>query len=435
MSVLRLINPDRKNIMEKLAIIGTGIAGMGCAYFLHKEYDITVFEKNNYVGGHTNTVTVDEDGTPIHIDTGFMVFNHVTYPNLIQLFAELNVPTKKTSMSFSVQHKESGLEFCGSGINGLFAQRRNIFNLGYIQMLKQIDRFNSECEEVLTDEKYFEMTLAEYIKVKGYGEDMMNKYLIPMSSAVWSTPIDEMLNFPAYTLVRFFKNHGFLGLNTQHQWYTVVNGSQTYREKMIAPFRDKIQTSNGAVKVFRKNGKAIVLTKDGAKREFDKVIFASHADETLAMIDAPTEMEHRLLSQFSYQENVALLHTDESVMPKTKRAWSSWNYRIDKNSKGEMIPSTVYWMNSLQQVSKRKNYFVNINGENLVDPQKKIKRIVYTHPVFSVGAMKAQKHLPQLNEKGPLYFCGSYFRYGFHEDAFTSALELSRKLSSKPIWQ
>jgi predicted NAD/FAD-binding protein len=394
-----------------------------------------MFEKNDYIGGHTNTVTVDEDGTPVYIDTGFMVFNHATYPNLLRLFKELNVPTKKTSMSFSVQHRSSGLEFSGSGMNGLFAQRKNIFNPRYIAMLKQIGRFNKECEEVLTDPRYAEMTLAEYIRIKGYGDDMMYKYLIPMSSAVWSTPIDEMLNFPAYTLVRFFKNHGFLGLDTQHQWYTVVNGSQSYRERLIAPFRERIQVGNGAVKVERNGNEATVITRDGQRRSFDKVIFASHADETLAMIAEPTELEQRLLSPFAYLENVAVLHADESVMPRTQRAWSSWNYRIDDNGKGGMVPSTIYWMNSLQQVSQRKNYFVNINGEERVDPKKVLKRIVYTHPVFDVAAMKAQKDLHRLNESGPLYFCGSYFQYGFHEDAFTSALALSRTLLKQKIWE
>lgn len=420
--------------MEKLAIIGTGIAGMGSAYFLQKKFDITMFEKNDYVGGHTNTVTVDENGTPVHIDTGFMVFNHVTYPNLLRLLNELNVPTKKTSMSFSVQHTASGLEFTGSGINGLFAQRKNIFNPRYIAMLRQIGRFNTECEEVLTDPRYADLSLADYVRVKGYGEEMMYKYLIPMSSAVWSTPIDEMLKFPAYTLVRFFKNHGFLGLNTQHQWYTVHDGSRTYRDAMIASFADSIRVNCGVVTVKRDADGAAVTTVDGGVHRFDKVIFASHADETLAMIDSPTDDERRLLSAFAYQKNIAVLHTDESVMPKTKRAWSSWNYRIDGNEKGEMIPSTVYWMNSLQQVSKRRNYFVNINGEERVDPKKVLKRIEYTHPVFTVASKNAQKELPRLNDSGPLYFCGSYFKYGFHEDAFTSALDLSRKLTREKIW-
>ena len=421
--------------MEKIAIIGTGIAGLSAAHFLHKEYDITLFEKNNYVGGHTNTVTVDEDGTPVNIDTGFMVFNYATYPNLIRLFLELNVPTKKTSMTFSVQHVPSGLEFSGTGLNGLFAQRKNIFNPRYIGMLLQVNRFNEECGEVLSDPRYAEMSLSEYVKEKKYGDDFLHKYLVPMSSAVWSTPIDMMMDFPAFSLIRFFTNHGFLGLKTQHQWYTVVNGSQAYREIMVEPFRSRIQIQSAVATVEREKDSAAVILENGRRTTFDKVIFATHADETLSMIVHPTEMERRLLSPFRYQENIALLHTDESMMPKKKLAWSSWNYRIDKDRTGKLMPSTIYWMNSLQQVSQRKNYFVNINGETMVNPKYVIQRIVYTHPVFTVGTQRAQKELSKLNETGPFYYCGSYFKFGFHEDAFTSGLELSRTLLKKKIWE
>lgn len=421
--------------MKKLAIIGTGIAGMSAAHFLQKDFEITLFEKNTYVGGHTHTVTVDEDGTPINIDTGFMVFNHATYPNLLRLFNELNVPTKITSMSFSVQHVPSGLEFKGSNLNGLFAQRRNFLNPRYVAMLFQINRFNKECEEVLSDLRYAEMTLAEYVKEKNYGSDFLYRYLAPMSSAVWSTPIDLMLKFPAFSLVRFFKNHGFLGLNTQHQWYTIENGSQAYREILIHPFREKIFVNTPVLKVERDDNSAIVITRDGQRLVFDKVIFASHADETLAMIGSPSDIERKLLSPFKYQENTATLHTDESLMPRTERAWSSWNYRIDKNMDGTLSPSTIYWMNSLQQVSKKKNYFVNINGEERVKPESVLKTVKYTHPIFSVEAQKAQPELPSLNEQGPLYFCGSYFRYGFHEDAFTSGLNVSRAILKQTIWE
>ncbi|NUN71053.1 MAG: FAD-dependent oxidoreductase [Bacteroidetes bacterium] len=420
--------------MQRIAIIGTGIAGMGAAHFLRHEYDITLFEKNGYAGGHTNTVTVDEDGTPVRIDTGFMVFNQVTYPNLIRLFDELNVPVKKTSMSFSVQHVPTGLEFCGSGLNGLFAQRRNLFSPRYIRMLLQIDRFNKECEEVLTDPRYAGMTLGEYVAEKGFGDDFLYKYIVPMSSAVWSTPIDLMLGFPAFSLVRFFKNHGFLGLDTQHQWYTIHNGSRVYRDILLKPIQDRVKVSSGVVRVERNGQGAEIVFADGSRAAFDKVIIAAHADEALAMLAAPTEQERRLLSRFSYQENIAVLHTDASVMPRTKRAWSSWNYRIDRTAHAGLTPSTVYWMNSLQQVSQKKDYFVNINGEEFIDPARVLRRIVYTHPVYTVAAQEAQKELPLLNREGPVYFCGSYFKYGFHEDAFTSGLELSKGLMAGHPW-
>ncbi len=414
--------------MEKLAIIGTGIAGMGCAHHLHKKYDLTIFEKDNYIGGHTNTVSVDEDGQPVYMDTGFMVFNFETYPNLCNLFKEIKAPIKKTDMSFSVQHVPTNLEYCGSGVSGLFAQRKNIFNIKYIKMLMQITRFNKVSVEIMDDPKYKDYSLQKFIKEFGFGEDMLWKYLIPMSSAVWSTPMDKMLDFPVVILIRFFKNHGFLGLDTQHQWYTLENGSQAYREILIKPFKDKIQINNGAVKVRRENGKAFVTTANGKTQEFDKIIFASHANETLSLLENPTEDEKRLLSPFKYEKNIATVHTDESIMPKAKATWSSWNYRIEERN-GKLVPSTIYWMNCLQGVSKKKNYFVSINAvAGTLDKKKIIKEIDYEHPLFDVASMLAQDELHKLNQGGPLYYCGSYFKYGFHEDAYKSAVELCRLL-------
>jgi len=414
--------------MQTLAIIGTGIAGMGCGHLLQHKYDLTFFEKNNYIGGHTNTVAVDEDGKDVYMDTGFMVFNFETYPNLCKLFDEIKAPIKKTDMSFSVQYVPTGLEYSGSGLNGLFAQRKNIFNIGYIKMLMEITRFNKISVEILDDAKYENYTLAEYIKEFKFSEEMLWKYLVPMSSAVWSTPMEKMLDFPAVALIRFFKNHGFLGLNTQHQWYTLHNGSQSYREILVKPFREKIHLNKDVVKVSRNDGKAIVHLSDGTQQTFDKVIFASHANETLAMLEQPTADEQRLLSPFKYEKNPATVHTDESVMPKNKLTWSSWNYRIEEQN-GIKIPTTIYWMNRLQGVSEKKNYFVSINAlPNSIAKDKLIKVIDYEHPLFDVPAINAQKELHILNQSGPLYFCGSYFKYGFHEDAYASAVNLCKWL-------
>lgn len=419
---------------EKLAIIGTGIAGMGAAYFLNDHYDLTVFEKNDYAGGHTNTISVDENGKNVFMDTGFMVFNKVTYPNLTKLFQKLDVKIKPTSMSFSVIHTESGLEFSGSGLNGLFAQRKNLLNPRFIKMLWQINRFNSESLEVLDNPKFAGYSLADYVEEKKFGNDFLFKYLIPMSSAVWSSPPDLMLNFPAKTLVRFFYNHGFLGLNTQHQWYTVVEGSQRYRDIIIEKYKDRIKISAGVKSVSRLNGKIKISTSDNSEYEFDKVVFASHADETLNMIDDPTQIENELLSKFKYQYNKATVHTDSSIMPKNKKAWSSWNYRIEPKD-GEIKTSTIYYMNSLQQVSENKNYFVSINDPGNIKKENIIKEIDYEHPLFDLDAIKAQERLSELNsQNNNTYFCGSYFKYGFHEDAFTSGLELSRILVKDLEW-
>lgn len=418
----------------RVAIIGTGIAGMGCAHFLHPHTDLTIYEQNDYVGGHTNTVTVDEDGKPVYIDTGFMVFNYHTYPNLCKLFDEIKAPVKKTDMSFSVQHLPSKLEYSGSSVNHLFAQRKNIFNLKYLKMLSQIARFNKESVKILDDPKYADYSIGRYIKEFGFGDDMLWKYLVPMSSAVWSTPMEQMLDFPAVTLIRFFLNHGFLGLDTQHQWYTLEKGSQAYREILIKPFKDRIRINSKAVKVVKENGKVIVHSSDGSQETFDSVIIAAHGDQALQMLDAPTNDEQRLLSNFKYQYNKAVLHTDASIMPKTKMAWSSWNYRI-KEQNGQLLPSTIYWMNCLQGVSDKQDYFVSINPHDDLDPKRIIKELDYEHPLFDVPAINAQAELHKLNESGPIYFCGSYFKYGFHEDAFASAVKLCEHLLVKAVFK
>ncbi|PJZ76553.1 NAD(P)/FAD-dependent oxidoreductase [Leptospira neocaledonica] len=423
-------NPKKK----KLAIIGSGIAGMGCSYFLRDDYDVTVFEKANYVGGHTNTVFVPEEEKEIPIDTGFIVFNHVTYPNLKRFFEKLNVPTKKTSMSFSVQHVPDHLEFCGSGWKGLFAQRKNIFNFRFLRLLLNINRFNQESPKILEDPKYKEYSLHRYIKDEGYHPDLLTYYLVPMSSAVWSTPEDLMLEFPAYSLVRFFLNHGFLGLNTQHQWYTVDGGSIEYVKRLMSPDRNRFHTNLQVLGVeVTSPGKAKLIFKGKKSEIFDKVILACHADSSLSILKKPTSLQKELLSQFKYQDNIATLHTDDSVMPNTRSTWSSWNYRMDK-IQGQIHPHTIYWMNSLQGVSKKKDYFLSIGDPGLVDPKKILKRIKYEHPLFHVGSLKAQGRLSELNRKGPIYFCGSYFRYGFHEDAFWSAKELSETLLGRKVW-
>ncbi len=414
--------------MQKLAIVGTGIAGMGCAHLLQQHYELTIFEKNNYIGGHTNTIAVTEGDKEVYMDTGFMVFNYATYPNLCSLFETIQAPVKKTDMSFSVQHVPTGLEYCGSGLNGLFAQRKNIFNLRYISMLAAIARFNRESIRILDNPDYQHYSLKQYIDEFGFGEDMLWKYLVPMSAAVWSTPMDKMLDFPAVTLIRFFKNHGFLGLNTQHQWYTLENGSESYKQKLIATFKQNIQVNNAVAGVERAGNKVVISTSDGRKQEFDKVILACHADQALQMLQQPTAAEQRLLSCFKYQYNKATVHTDESVMPVNKKVWSSWNYRIELQQ-GMLVPTTIYWMNRLQGVSDNKNYFVSINAiPGSIPAEKIIREIDYEHPLFDVEAINAQRELTLLNSDGPVYYCGSYFKYGFHEDAYASAVGLCKML-------
>lgn len=426
--------------MAKLAIIGTGISGLGCAHFLHRDFDLTLFEQNNYVGGHTNTVTAPEPGTnrPVPIDTGFMVFNQVTYPLLTRLFADLKVPIKPTKMSFSVRHAESGLEFCGSSLNHLFAQRRNLFRPRFYRMLAAINRFNREAVVALTDPTVENETLGDYVRRRGYGADFFELYLVPMSSAVWSTPPERMLAFPATSLLRFFHNHGFLGLDTQHPWWTVDGGAKSYVAKITAPWRERIRLAEAATGVSRHAAGVTLTTSRGATENFDHAILACHGDQALRLLADPTVSERRVLGEFHYQPNVATLHTDASVMPRTRLAWSSWNYEIARDANGRASPATHYWMNSLQGVSDRENYFVTINRPESIAPEKVLRRIHYEHPLFSLGAVRAQTAIPALNAAAAgtteTFFAGAWQRYGFHEDGLLSAARLCEQLLGRDPW-
>ncbi|MCF7689128.1 MAG: FAD-dependent oxidoreductase [Cephaloticoccus sp.] len=420
--------------MTKTAIIGTGIAGLGCAHYLHATDDITLFEQHHHIGGHTNTVTTREPvtGRELPIDTGFMVFNKVTYPLLTRLFEELQVPIKPTDMSFSVRHVDRDLEFGGSSLNHLFAQRKNLLRPSFYRMLSAVNRFNREALAALSDPAMQEMTLEAYVRARGYGEDFLNLYLTPMSSAVWSTPPELMRQFPALKLLRFFHNHGFLGLHTQHPWWTVDGGAREYVKRLTAPWRDRIRVGTAAVRVQRQFDGVRIHTSDGAVEKFDRVILACHGDQALRLLEQPTGAESRVLREFHYLPNVATLHTDTSVMPRTRLAWSSWNYEVNQTPEGRPSTATHYWMNSLQGVSDRADYFVSINRPEGIDPGKVLCRINYEHPLFSLGAVRAQNEIPSLNAAAggttETYFAGAWQRYGFHEDGLFSADRLCRML-------
>jgi len=428
--------------MKQLAIIGSGIAGLGSAWFLHRDFELTVFEADDHIGGHTHTVTVDEAGRAVPIDTGFMVFNHITYPHLTRLFQTLDVPAKRTDMSFSVSHGPRHLEYSGTDLNHLFAQRRNLLKPSFYRMLASIDRFNREALIALNDPAIRSLTLADYVQRGAYGEDFLQLYLIPMSSAVWSTPPEEMLEFPAASLLRFFHNHGFLGLHTQHPWWTVTGGAKTYVEKLTAPFRDRIRLRKPALRVRRIRGGRIEVNTDDGAHLFDKVILACHPPTALRLLgEDATNAERRLLAPFRYQPNTATLHTDEAVMPRTRLAWSAWNYRIDTplSPATGLRVSTHYWMNRLQGVSDHTNYFVSINGAHAVNPAKILRTISYEHPLFDLAAAKAQTEIPALNTAAKnhteTYFAGAWQRYGFHEDGLLSAVNLATQLLGRDPWE
>ncbi len=408
------------------AIVGTGIAGMSAAYQLVKKgHQVTVFEANDYIGGHTHTVTVN--GTPV--DTGFIVYNRETYPNLIKLFKELEVPTTDTEMSFSVQYRPTGLEYSGTSFNHLFAQRKNIFSPRYLRFLMQVNRFNQQCLEVLESDEFLEMTIEEYFAKRKIGQMCFDKYLVPMSAAIWSTPPDKIKDFPIVAMVRFFKNHGLLGMNTHYQWKTVIGGSWNYRDRLIASFKDSIRTQSPVIKVARDEEKQKVLVSVGGKNpetlSFDGAIMAAHADQTYQMIkEDATDLENRLLKVFRYQENDTILHTDASVMPKTKLTWSSWNVSVTKKQL-----AVTYYMNRLQPLETEQDYFVTLNARDSIDPKKILREFTYHHPVFDLPAIMAQRELGKLNKQpGGIYYCGSYFANGFHEDALKSSIEMCQEI-------
>ena len=418
--------------MEKLAIIGSGISGMGCVHLLDGRYDISLYEQDDHFGGHANTVEISEGGAKLPIDTGFMVFNRVTYPHLCRLFEQLGVVSKPAEMSFSVQHLPTRLEFSGSSVKHLFAQRRNLVNPDFWRLLWEINRFNKEAMQALESGSAKGKSLAEFLYEGRYEDDFRDRYLVPMSAAVWSTPPDRMLDFPAEALIRFFHNHGFLGMNTQHPWLTLDGGSKTYVARLFERTVSTRRLQRRVEKVVREADRVVVVSGDGRREAYDRVIMAAHADQSLAMLDSPDPLEAELMGKFRYQRNRATLHTDQSFMPGRRLAWSSWNYRIRVDQRGMVCPMTVYWMNELQGVSDTTDYFVSINGEDEIAPERILRSIDYEHPLFDVPAMRAQSRLSELNRRGGdsrVFFCGAWFRYGFHEDGLVSGMECARALT------
>lgn len=420
---------------ERLAVVGGGIAGLGAAWLLRKRYDVTILEREPRIGGHSNTVEVEEDERAVPIDTGFMVFNKVTYPHLLRLFDELRVPIKRTEMSFSVRHDGLDVEYNGMGLNRVFAQRCNLLRPRYLKLLVQILRFFRVANASLEDESLESMTLDDFVRLHHLGDDFLRLYLVPMSSSIWSIAPGSALDFPAATLVRFFHNHGFLGVTTHHPWFTVDGGSREYVKRMLADLPGA-RVSVDVVSVEPKDGGVLVRTRDGGSEIYDRVILAAHADESLAMLARPTPLQAKLLSAFRYHANETVLHTDKSVMPQRKLAWASWNYRMDPVADGDR-PSTHYYMNRLQGVSERVNYFVSLNYTDRIDPAKVLWKTSYTHPIFDRPALAAQHHLPSINAESHdqrVFFCGSYFRYGFHEDAFASAVQCAQAVCGEDPW-
>jgi predicted NAD/FAD-binding protein len=389
---------------------------------------LKVFEKCTETGGHTHTVDLPFKSSPIPVDTGFMVYNEATYPLLTQLFADLGVETVETDMSFSVNFVPEQIEFCGSSINQMFSSRKNALKHKFWKMLFDIVRFNKTALKHLNDVTLHDLNLSDFVKSHNFSKPFLDYYLLPMTSAIWSTPPSKMLDFPASTLIRFLYNHGLLGVATQHQWRTVVGGSRQYRDKLTAPFADKIRVNAPVRSVSIEGAKAVVRTEDNISHVFDKVVIATHADTALKLLERPSSLQTKLLSAFPYGSNQITLHTDKSVMPSHSRAWAAWNYRMD--DVGDILPqaSTHYWMNKLQNLTCPEQVFVSVNDPGHINRSEVIQEFVFDHPMFDKLSAILQPELPKLNKHDPILFCGAYFRYGFHEDGLMSGYSAANTL-------
>jgi len=410
----------------KIAIIGTGIAGNYAAYRLAPDHDITVFEADNRIGGHTNTVEVDDGGRALAVDTGFIVFNERTYPHFLALLDELGVASQDSDMSFSVSGGRSGLEYNGSSLNGLFAQRSNLFRPSFHRMLRDILRFNREAPALL-GQPDFGLTLGAYLDHNGYSRQFVDGYVLPMGSAIWSATAERMRAMPAVFFVRFFQNHGLLSVNDHPQWRVIQGGSARYVEKLVAGHRDRIRL-NAAVQSITRHDDHVEIKSVGAPPErFDRVFLACHSDQALTLLADPTAQEREVLGAIGYQRNEAVLHTDTSLMPKRRRAWAAWNYNIPRDA--ERLDGKVtltYNMNILQSLDARREYCVTLNNTGAIDPDQVLGVFDYEHPVFTGRAVAAQSRHREINGARRTYYCGAYWRYGFHEDGVVSAVDALR---------
>lgn len=418
--------------MKKLAIVGSGVAGLGAAWLLRDKFEISVFEAGDYAGGHTHTVDVPlPEGGVQPVDTGFIVFNEHTYPNLLNLFRGLGVPYADSQMSFAHYNTRTGLQWCSQGLGGLFAQRKNIFSPQYIRFLLEANRFNSLLPKDL-ERNRASGSFGDYLKRNGFSDFFVQNYIVPMTAAVWSTPPERMLAFPARTFARFFVNHGFLSLYSGLQWKYVVGGSRTYVEKILSTFGGKLFLKS-PVSAVNETADGVYVTAKGQRQKFDLCLIATHADTTQKLWQSAPENARRLLKPFKYEKNTAVLHSDTAVMPPVKRTWSAWNFKLGSATDGETRSTVVYYMNLLQNIQGNVPYFVSLNDFQPIAPEKIHGTYEYDHPLFDEQTEVAQQHLPSLNETGKVFLSGSYFRYGFHEDAYMSAVQAAEAITRRML--
>ena len=410
----------------KIAIIGSGISGLTAAHLLCKDFDITVFEANDYIGGHTHTHDLEIEKKNWRIDSGFIVYNEKTYPNFIKLLKKLKVATQKTSMGFSVKVPDTGLEYSGGSLNSLFAQRLNLFRPSFLIMIKDILKFNriaiSELEAIERT-----TTINDFLKKHKFSSQFIDNYIIPMGAAIWSTSASKTIEMPAAFYIRFFKNHGLLQIFNRPQWFVISGGSKSYIKKIVEGYKDKVKLSTPVKKVRRDdNGVDVFFGEKGSSEKFDKVIFATHSDQALRLLEEPSQEEIDILGALPYQKNEAILHTDSGILPKKKKTWSSWNFlNVNKSSP----VSLTYNMNILQSLETKIDFLVTLNGSGAIDPKKIIKKILYHHPLFTIDGIEAQKKKHQISGVNNTFYCGAYWGNGFHEDGVNSAIDVSNSLN------
>lgn len=420
------MNTNNTEKREKIAIIGAGISGLLTAYLLNRKHDVTLFEAGKYLGGHTHTKLVQSGSKKFPVNTGFIVFNDWTYPNFIKLMDQIGVKSEASDMSFSVRDENTGLEYNGTSLNSLFAQRRNLMKPSFWFMIKDILRFNKQTVDMLaTDSVPEDQTLGDFVKEHGYSDRFVNHYLVPMGAAIWSASVEVMMDFPIRFFLKFFNNHGMLSVDDRPQWRVISGGSESYIEPLIESFKNKIQLNSPIASVKRSNSGVSLTTFSGEESHFDQVVFACHSNQALGILESPTQQEDEVLSAIPYQNNEVVLHTDKRLMPKRKLAWAAWNYHIPQRlSEHAMV---TYHMNTLQNFHDAPDDFmVTLNRTAEIAPGKIIDKYNYAHPVFTMDGIAAQKKHHEISDKNRTHFCGAYWFNGFHEDGVNSALRVAK---------
>ena len=413
----------------KIAIVGAGISGLTAAYLLSRDHEVVVFEANDYIGGHTHTIEVPLNGRKYPVDTGFIVFNLKTYPNFVALLQQLGIGWKNSDMSFSVQCQQTGLEFCPSSLNALFAQRINLVRPRFYRMIMDAFRFRRESAELMDSDTFYQTTLEQYLSQNNYSQGFIDHFIIPMGEAIWSSDPLEFKKFPARYFVEFFRNHGILNVRDQPQWLVVEGGSSAYIPSLIDPYKENIHLSCPVEEIRREPDKAVLTLNSGETYTADAVVLAAHSDQALKLLADPSPQEREILEDIAYQHNHTVLHTDASLLPAREAAWASWNYYIPKEELGRV--AITYNMNRLQGLEAPEQFCVTLNRGESIAKEKVIRSLDYHHPMYTPKSLAARKRHSEINGINGTYYCGAYWGYGFHEDGVKSALSVTKHFGIK----